>query len=465
VGVVLVELLFINSYLVIFLFYFWDLWYNEVQMREKMKSRILISALAVFALFAIPVMAAEKTDKIENCADITDVPQVKLTLPQVIDLGLCRSSTTKQAYESLMQAKYSKYQGYANYLPSASASAGKSWPENGGSRTTAGLSASWLIFDFGKRESDIGALISNFNSAGFEYDLSVQTLIYDLINSYYSLLMARADEDTTKNSLDIAQKSFDMAAKKYKLGVVAKADKLKAETQLASAKVNMQKATGARYIAEAKLLNQLSFPQGQHSGLDDNVLTPDLEVRDISELMETAKSLRPDLKSSKESLDAADYKLYSSYLRNLPSISASAGTDYNLDNDTSSSSVSLRVSMPIFAGFANFNSVRAAHSQKAQAEMRYSSKESAVEQDVWNSYQNYKTAVEVMKSSETLQKSAKESERVVSGMYNVGKATMLDWLTAQSDLASANKQAVEAKYDLLIKKYALALAIGELGNE
>ena len=80
------------------------------------------------------------------------------------------------------------------------------------------------------------------------------------------------------------------------------------------------------------------------------------------------------------------------------------------------------------------------------------------------SIKNYKTAKTVLKQSETLLKSATESERVTAGMYKVGRATMLDWQTAQSELVNARKQNNSAKYDLFIKRAAVALAIGDIKN-
>ena len=65
----------------------------------------------------------------------------------------------------------------------------------------------------------------------------------------------------------------------------------------------------------------------------------------------------------------------------------------------------------------------------------------------------------------SLLKSATESEKVTSGMYKVGRATMLDWQTAQSELVSAQKQNNAAKYDLFVKRAAVALAIGDLKSE
>ena len=77
----------------------------------------------------------------------------------------------------------------------------------------------------------------------------------------------------------------------------------------------------------------------------------------------------------------------------------------------------------------------------------------------------YKTAPTVLKQTETLLKSATESERVTAGMYKVGRATMLDWQTAQSELVSAEKQNNAAKYDLYTKRAAVALAVGDIKAE
>ena len=71
----------------------------------------------------------------------------------------------------------------------------------------------------------------------------------------------------------------------------------------------------------------------------------------------------------------------------------------------------------------------------------------------------------MLKQTETLLESATESEKVTAGMYKVGRATMLDWQTAQSELVNAKKQNNAAKYDLFTKRAAVALAVGEIKTE
>ena len=118
--------------------------------------------------------------------------------------------------------------------------------------------------------------------------------------------------------------------------------------------------------------------------------------------------------------------------------------------------------MPIFAGFANMYNARAAVANYDNAvEMERSVRNNAM-MDVFTAYQNYKTAKTVLEQTNSLLKSATENERVTSGMYKVGRSTMLDWQQAQSDLIDARNQNNAAKYDLYVKRAAVALAIGDI---
>ena len=127
--------------------------------------------------------------------------------------------------------------------------------------------------------------------------------------------------------------------------------------------------------------------------------------------------------------------------------------------------MNIRASMPLFAGFANLYGLRAAESDYDRAKYNEQQTNNAAMMDVFTAYQNYKTAQTVLKHTENLLKSATENERVTSGMYKVGRSTMLDWQTAQSELINAQKQNNAAKYDLYVKRAAVALAIGDIKSE
>lgn len=431
------------------------------------KISLLLLCLAPSLAFAAPD---------DDCATRTTVPAERLNLPQVVDLGLCRNPTTAASYMALQSARFAKNAGYANYLPNVSASASASLPyrnkEWGDWSYSASLSASYLLFDFGKRLADVNQLTASWRAAGFEYDENVQNYIYGIIGAYYNLLNADADVKSAESLRTVAQTARDTASKKFKAGSVAKADVLKAETTLASRNLDLERAKNNREIAKGTLLSKLSFSANQNIEIADmpSEFGRASEIESVDELIRVAEKQRPDLLRAAANKDAAWHRRNASFLKNLPSISASGSVswndtpseNFNAGSDKISGSIGIRASMPIFAGFANMYGIRQAQANyDAAIEQERATGDSAT-LDIFTAYQNYKTAQTVLKQTETLLTSATESERVTAGMYRVGRATMLDWQTAQSELVDAQKQNNAAKYDLFTKRAAVALAIGEI---
>lgn len=415
-----------------------------------------------------------------DCATMRTVPDSVQTLQDVVHLGLCRNPQTAAAYASLRSSHFNKNAAYSAYLPSVNAgvSAGKDYRNKNWDDWNFGasISASYLIFDFGKRESDFAQTLALYRAAGFDFSETVQNFVYGLVGSYYELLNADADVASSESALRVAQTAKDTADKKFKAGSVAKADVYKAETTLASSELALERAKNNREIAKGTLLTKLSFPADQEITIADisSTFGTDAESESINELIKIAKEKRPDLLKASANKDAAWHKRNAAFLKNLPSISASGSVSWNdeklpgvfePDSHQLNGSIGIRASMPLFAGFANVYGARAASADYDRAKYNEQQTSNAAMMDVFTAYQNYKTAKTVLKQTETLLKSATESERVTAGMYRVGRATMLDWQQAQSELINAQKQNNSAKYDLIIKRAAVALAIGDIKSE
>ena len=197
------------------------------------------------------------------------------------------------------------------------------------------------------------------------------------------------------------------------------------------------------------------------------------ESQNIDELISIAQKQRPDLLRAKSQTNAAWHRRNSAFLKNLPSISVN-GSVQTTDRTVGGmfehmtlkthGSIGFSASMPIFTGFLNFYNARSANADYENTKYSEQNVYDNATMDVFTAYQNYKTAQKVLTQTETLLKSASENERVTSGMYKVGRATMLDWQTAQSELADARNQHNSAKYDLFVKRAAVALAIGDIKN-
>jgi len=431
--------------------------------------KIVAAALLLLpsALFAAADCAARRT--------VPDTPQ---TLQQVIELGLCRNPNTSAAFLAAQAARLNKNAGYAPYLPRVDAAANITSQYRRGDWSEpfkgASISASWLIFDFGKRYADLGNLAATWRAAGLDYSNSVQNYVYEIVAAYYGMLTADAEVRVATDLVAVARSAKDIAQRRFSAGAAARADVLRADTTLAMRELELQRATGNRQIAKGRLLFLLSFSQEQELQITDMPASfgSKAEAEAISELIETAKRRRPDLLSAEEQANAAWHRRNAAFLRNLPSISATGQLTYDFSdvfepiptgpNDKWGATIGLRASMPIFAGFANSYGVRASQAAYERAREQHRARQDLVAMDIWTAYQNYQTAQKVLEQTIVLLRSATESERVTAGMYNVGRATMLDWQTQQADLASAQRQNISARYDLYVKRAALALAMGEL---
>jgi outer membrane protein TolC len=125
-------------------------------------------------------------------------------------------------------------------------------------------------------------------------------------------------------------------------------------------------------------------------------------------------------------------------------------------------SVGLTVHVRIFCGSGKTFRVRSA---AAQAEVRAAQRDrlrSQIALDVWKAYQSLNTATHSLLATADLLASAEQSERVALGRYKAGVGTVLDLLTAQSALASARLQRIQAALDWHIFRATLAQAVGAL---
>ncbi|MGN1058165.1 MAG: TolC family protein, partial [Candidatus Avelusimicrobium sp.] len=186
----------------------------------------------------------------------------------------------------------------------------------------------------------------------------------------------------------------------------------------------------------------------------------------IKSLMQTALAERPEIKSSQSAAEAEKANLYTAKTNALPSVSAVASVSYS-DNWKHSSpyaadnAAGLRLSWPLFTGFSNTYNIQQASYQYKQAQRNTDALKLQVENEVWQAYQNYKTAVRSYEISQTILASAEENHRVAFRYYEVGKGDILNLLSAVSQLAEARQNKITAFYGVLRNKASLYRSIGK----
>ncbi|MHB1074532.1 MAG: TolC family protein [Thiobacillus sp.] len=147
-----------------------------------------------------------------------------------------------------------------------------------------------------------------------------------------------------------------------------------------------------------------------------------------------------------------------------PSFSAFYGAQ-RLDNGSlasTSSSVGINLTIPIFTGYRNTYQIAAAQTQAGLAAAERDRVANQVALDVWRAYYSVKSETEADSRSADLVESAAAAEKLALGRYQAGLGILLDVLSAQANLAQARQTQLQTRLGLRVARAQLAQAIGDL---
>lgn len=397
------------------------------------------------------------------------LPATALGVVDVVDLALCNNPQTREVWAAARAQAATLGVAQSAWLPSldGKATISRQWSEGVSTQQrTAALTLSWLLFDFGGRVATVENARQLLAAAVATQDATVQSLFLAALQSYYAAQAGRAAVDALREAERAARESLDAAATRYQVGVATPADRLQAQTAWSQASLNRIRAEGDLRNALGSLANIMGFDAGQTFALTDiPSLAPDAAFdRDLAALVAEARQRRPDLKAAEAQVNAARASAHAARAAGLPSVSLAAGPTWQEVGSVTShgGALGVTVNVPLFAGFATHYRVRAAQAQVAVREAQRERLEQQVALDVWKAYQSLVTATQTLKTTADLVASAAASADVALGRYKAGVGNILDVLSAQSALASARQQRIQATLDWNVYRATLAQAMGTL---
>jgi len=334
------------------------------------------------------------------------------------------------------------------------------------------LSMSWTLFDFGLRSANLENAQQLLVAACATQDDTLQTVFLTAAQAYYDLLTAQGTLDASKDSENSARESFLAAKAKYVAGVGTFADKLQAQTTFAQASLSRVKADGEFRNAQGALAVAMGLNANTPIVLDNsNAVLPDNEyMKSVDTLIEIAIRSHPSLRAARARLLAAQTQVASAKAEGLPSISLTGSIDHNdqlgqypADTFTRDKNVGIQLNIPLFEGLARSYRIQAARAQVESRIAELSTAEQQVSLNVWKSYQSLSTETENLQTTDDLLQSATQSFKVAQGRYKAGVGNILELLNAQSALASAQQQRIQALSNWRTARLKLAGSLGKLG--
>lgn len=400
-----------------------------------------------------------------------------LTLVELTDLALRRNPQTRLAWAALRTSEAGVELARAGYWPQIDATLSaqrnralnfSGLPSNTQTRYGASVSLSYLLWDFGSRSGLLDQAKFELVSAQLSQNQTVQDVILQVEQTYYLVLGLQAVVEANRQSLRDAETNLSAAQDRKASGLATVGDIYNLEAALAGVKLALQQSEGRLAVARGQLATAVGDSPDTLlplAGWEEEDVAPLMPSQSVADLLATARDARPELLAAKARERAATANIDVTRGRGLPSLNfdAVAGQTHVVDvGDSSQFNALLSLNIPLFAGFGDRAALKQAEALRDTARATSDDLRGQVELQVWQAYQNLRTAGVTVDTSAAQLRSAQQAMEVSNARYKSGLNTILDVLSAQTALANARVQQVQARLDWVAGRAALGHAVGGL---
>jgi NodT family efflux transporter outer membrane factor (OMF) lipoprotein len=401
----------------------------------------------------------------------------RLTLTDIVDIGLRNNPNTRLAWANAQTAAAAYGSSRGEWLPTVDgdvsatrlktvASQGRTAVEQ--SVLTPSVSLSYLLFDFGGRGGRVEGARQQLFAAGFSHNAAIQDVVLQIQVAYFQYLATRSLVGAQRTTLEEAQANLQAAEERRRVGVATVADVLQARTAASQAQLDLQTTEGNLQTTRGALALALGLPANLPYDVDSSAAVVAVAplADSVNALIASALHGRPDLAAARSQAEAARAAIGEARSNLLPSLnlSATAGRTYatTIPNGANSYNVAVGLTIPLFNGFSRQYDLRSAEYQAEAATARTETLRQQVVYQVFNAYYALQTATRRVHTTEVLLASAQQSNEVALARYKAGVGSVLDLLAAQSALANARAQHVDARLSWSVSLAQLAHDAGVL---
>lgn len=355
--------------------------------------------------------------------------------------------------------------GYADYAKRSINGGTEIWTKGIGNSHSNSISASLPIFTGGELQGQIGQAKANYRSMLSAEEQAYNEMKETATTGYFNMLNATNMKALRQESVDRLQAHLDNVIAQYNVGIVARADVLRSEVELANAKQDYITASNEYDVAEATLNNIIGTPLNTTLKLKDSLQYVPYD-NDMAYCLAYSEQHRPELKQAEYAIDSAEAALVVARSGHMPKVYANAsnnwggnGSDWPGDDDENWS-VGVTASMNIFDSGVTWSKIHAAQENLAKAKETQRQIKDAVELEVRTDYLNLREAEKRITTTQVAVASAEEDYHIAVVRYQAGVGTNIDVMDAQEALTQAKTNYYQALYNYNTSKAALNTSMG-----
>ena len=341
-----------------------------------------------------------------------------------------------------------------------------------------GLNASWTVWDGGANRKNVKAQRLQNQISALTTQATANTIQEQIAQLYIQILYSKDALDVNKAMAETAQSQYERGKEMFGQGLISKADLAQLESQAASTRYDgvATQTQIANYTRQLKEL--LEITDNRKFDIQD-IRSSDgvdaLLIPDVAEVYQAALNSRPEIRSSRLNVDAADLDIDIAKAGYYPSVSLTAGIgDSHYSGSRESASEQMRqnlnvsagvtLSVPIFDNKRNKTNLKKAKLAKMDSELQLLDQQkqlySTIEGYWLNAYNNQQQYI----ASLAQLKSAQSSYELLDEQFKNGLKNIVELMNGRDELMSAQQNKLQSQYGTLLNIQLLKFYKGESIN-
>jgi outer membrane protein len=294
-----------------------------------------------------------------------------------------------------------------------------------------------------------------------------QTVLLNAVTAYMNVLRDEALVELQKQNQQALREQLRATRDRFEVGEVTRTDVALSEASVAASQSGLIQAQSN--LATSKAIYR------QTIGHDPGKLQPGRPIehllpKSIDMVLETGLAQHPTILASAYAVDIATLQVKIAEGALLPVLAAQASVSRDVNStpglkrqDEARGSVNLTV--PIYQGGAEYAAVRQAKESLGEARIQLDVTRDQIRAQIVQFW----TLLDAAKASiEAAQSQVRANQTALSGVteeYKVGQRTILDVLTARSQLVTAQSNLVTAQRDRVVASFSVLSSFGRLDAE
>ena len=409
-----------------------------IQGRRERKRRVRMGSKPMLAIALIPILSGASTADVSPILWEAAVREAVQWHPSITEsVGRLRARA-----EEVDIAK-------AGYKPQISAGIGTSYDNITQSRwrPRANLSASQMLFDFGKVSSSVAAAEAGTRIGRAELLIAVDSLIRDTSYAVIEIQRDRVLQQVALDQLASISSINDLVHHRYRLGASTKSDALQAQARVQAAEVTLQEIEAERRRWDSNLAFLLGRPTAPEVSLD-----PPVGLHGACARGEPDWTTVPAVMQARAQRDEAMAEFKRSKADGLPTISLGAGGGADIHDPFSRRAeynFGINVSSALYSGGARRARTRSAAYGLDAADAAEARVRNEVNRLLAEAERQVTSLAGVVGTLTARQASMDETGRLYRLQYlDMGTRTLVDLLNAEQELHQVRFDLANTGYDM-----------------